>query len=437
MLELTNSKSTWTPPGIGDELTDEAVEAASDRSYGACYLHIFITEPYIDSLFIRFQESEEPETIKRFTVCAGYSWDTESEEFFHENCVKVQGCGYSGAIIEEIYRSYSTSHPEWHLKRYYTNGLRLIDHIYNCVKENTVKEMLYKSGLDELAANIDELDEIDLLAGKPSDIYDGLSMKVLRSVNCPDGARLIGEKSVRAFIKELNKSFPDIFKDRLNDAQCRYMLMLIKGDLVVGEAGRLFRSRKEDLSHMWSKSLFETFMESEKHEREESELLKTFGCLDPIYADYIKNTPNPGSNPNIKQLEFFLLHNREEYDNAIRRSNRRRDPDWQERDDRYLVRFPQTINDFCREALYMRNCLMTYVDAMINNDTTILFMRRVDDPNTPFITIEIYGKELKQAYHRFNTDCTEDEAGWIKEYCERHDIGRTGFSFDARRDLLF
>ena len=85
----------------------------------------------------------------------------------------------------------------------------------------------------------------------------------------------------------------------------------------------------------------------------------------------------------------------------------------------------------------MRNCLMTYVDAMINNDTTILFMRQVDDPNTPFITIEIYGNELKQAYHRFNTDCTEDEAGWIKEYCERHNIGRTGFCFDARRDLLF
>lgn len=437
MFELNDDKNTWTPPDIGKEVTDEAVRAANDRTYGAAYLHIFRTQPYIDSVYIRFGDKEAPCLIRRFTVCEGYTWDSESEEFFHQNCVKVLGCGYDGGLIEEIYKNYSSVHSGWHLKRYYTNGLRLVDHIYNCIRENTAKEMLYKSGLDELAANIDELDEIDLLAGKPSEIYDGLSMKVLRSLNCPDGARLLGAKSVREFIKELNKSFPDIFKGKLNDAQCRYILTLIKGDLVVGEVGRLFRSRKDDLSRMWSKSVFETFMESERHEREAKDLCSIYGEIDPIYADYVKDAQNLRTDPTLKQLEFYLIRNRDEYDNRIRRSNRKRDPAWQEKDDTYIIRFPQTINDFCRESVYMRNCLLAYVDALINNDTTILFMRRLEDPNAPFITIEIYENELKQAYHRFNTDCTADEAEWIRAYCRRHGIGCSGFAFNVHQDLLF
>ena len=85
----------------------------------------------------------------------------------------------------------------------------------------------------------------------------------------------------------------------------------------------------------------------------------------------------------------------------------------------------------------MRNCLLTYVDATIKNDTTILFMRKADDVNTPFITIEIFEGELMQAYHRFNKDCTEEEAEWITEYCRRHGIKTGKFTFNADFDELF
>ncbi len=85
----------------------------------------------------------------------------------------------------------------------------------------------------------------------------------------------------------------------------------------------------------------------------------------------------------------------------------------------------------------MRNCLISYVEAMINNDTTILFMRRADEPNKPYITIEIYQERLMQAYHRFNEDCTPDEADWIREYCSRHGISVESFKFNAEEDELF
>jgi hypothetical protein len=85
----------------------------------------------------------------------------------------------------------------------------------------------------------------------------------------------------------------------------------------------------------------------------------------------------------------------------------------------------------------MHSCLLSFVDALINGDTTILFMRKSDDVNAPFITIEIYDGELMQAYHRFNTDCTPQEADWIREYCDRHGISTEKFQFDSTVDELF
>lgn len=85
----------------------------------------------------------------------------------------------------------------------------------------------------------------------------------------------------------------------------------------------------------------------------------------------------------------------------------------------------------------MNNCLLTFVDFYINNETTILFMRKEDDYNTPFITIEIFENELMQAYRRFNQDCSKEEAEWIRNYCDRNRIGHDKFKFDKSLDEVF
>ncbi len=430
VLELNTNTNTWTPPVIPEVEMAYAVRDDVNARQSPEYLYIFKTAPYIDSIYIMYDSERNPIEIKRFAIHEGYTWDMDSELFFHVHCAKTQVCGYSGGQIDRIYEEYKDSRPEWHIKRYWTKGLRLLDHIYNCLKENTAKEILYKAGLDELAAHIDEIDELNLLASKPSDIYDGLTMKVLRSVNCADGAGLVNDKTHRKFINELNRKFPDLFKDELNDAQCRYIRDLMEGGLTVDEAGRLFRSRKNDLAKIWSKSLYDNFMAKELRNKTRVELLKTLGSIDPIYKNYIKNVKDLMNDRLVKQLKFYLVLHREEYDRQIRVANRKRYDEWQERGKEYIVRYPQTINDFCRESVYMQNCLLSYVEAMIKNDTTILFMRRAQDVNKPFITLEVYQGKLKQAYHHFNEECTPQEAKWISDYCRRHGIRSLRFSFN-------
>lgn len=435
---LNMRENTWQLPYI--DLNEKIREAGmAPNNNKSEYFHIFKVLPYIDAIYIKYGSDGKVDEVHRYAFHEGYAWDYYDERVFQERCISEEWCAYSGDLMNEIYNFYNTKHSEWHLKRYYAKSMRLLDHIYNCLIMNTPKEILYKAGLDELAAHIVELDEINLLASNPSDLYDGLSVKVLRTVNCKAGAKLVADSRRRAFIKELNMKFQDTFENNLNDAQCKFLMYLICNDLKVGEVGRLFRARKSALLNAWTSVSFQLFMETEREKIANAKLVELIRQKDPIYAKYIDTRLKSFENKEIIVLISYLgnINVIKEYDAKIRRANRKRVYEWQERDDKYLIRYPQTVNDFCREAIYMQNCLMAYMDPMVENDTTIMFMRRIDDINQPFITLEIEENTLMQAYHRFNTDCTQEEKEWIEDYCIRHGIVTGKFKFDVDIDELY
>jgi hypothetical protein len=437
MLEFTDRKEfSWSPPAITEDIIKRCRNETNAIEYAEKgYLAIFRTEPYIDSIYIPLSDEQASGAVftKRFTFHEGYQWSYDDEKFFVEYCLKNPKCGYTPQAIQSIYEYYSEKYPDWKLKRYFTVAMRLLDHIYHCMRKNSVKEMLYKAGLDELAVNTESIDEINLLSSKPSDIYDGISMRTLRALNCEEGSRLLMTTEKRAFVKQLQVSFPDIFNGILNDAQCGYLNYLIEGELTVGEVGRLFQARRMDLRMIWNPNQYDLFIWKETINEQSEKAARELGKIDPIYKKYItrlRETNLLECQRRTAILRKCLLLRREEYDRQFRQSNRKRDPNWQERDSGYVVRYPQTINDFCREAAYMCNCLLAYVDAVLCNDTTILFMRKTDSYNEPFITIEIFGSNLMQAYHRFNEECTREEAVWIRDYCTRHGIAVGEFVFD-------
>lgn len=419
MLEY-GYKNTWTPPDLPEEEIYKDIKQLGRLDGTNGFLWVFKSDKYIDSYYISFNGKPHGRDLWRFTIHEGYIWDQEKEEAFAELIVKDPGCIYKPEELDRVYEIYSSRHPEWHLKRYRTHRGRMLDHIYNCIKQNTAKEMLYKAGLDELAVGADNIDELNLLATRPSDLYDGISMRTLRSLNCEDGAELLSEHHYREYIKDLQKAYPDIFRNKLNNAQCRYIKYLIDGEVTVRECGRLYKARESKLFMIWSKTGYEIFLCTEQKE----EVRRKIAAIDPIYADYIRDC---GENTDIKMLEYYLLLHREESDKQIRQNIRKSPEDWQEKGTEYVVRYPQTINDFLREAIYMRNCLKTYVEAFLDNETTILFIRKADDVNKPFITMEVFEGRFTQASHRFNEGCTLEEHAWISEYCRRHGIEETNY----------
>ena len=438
MLDYSLTESSWEPPKLDMDALHEQVEAHRKNRFNE-YLIILNEEPYIDAVYVKFDEGEFEDMFSyiRFAIHEGNAWGRDKERLFIGKCLKNDGCLCDGGRLESIYGIYSAKYPEWKLKRYLTGRKRMLDHIYHCFKKNTVREILYKAELDELAFESDTIDEYDLLSTKPSDIYDGLSLRTLRALNCAEGAVLLSASSNRCFVKELQKYYPDIFRGRLNDAQCKYLKRLIDNDLTVGETGRLFLARSADLARMWVHTQYETFISIEKQRVEEESIIAEFAEVDPFYSIYLKKyMGNYANYRNLSRLRICLFVERDEYDKAFRRSNREREYDWQERNDDYIVRYPQTINDFCREVVYQRNCLMGFLDSVLQNDTTILFMRKAEDQNMPFITIEIFKNRLIQAYHRLNRDCMGEEAEWIQKYCRRHGIDEGNFKFNVLEDDL-
>jgi len=215
ILEIHTEKNTWMPPGIDEYAMAESMAQDVNAKQGEGFVYVFRTQPYIDSVYVRYDENRKPVEIKRFTFHEGYIWSNKEERVFDEYCVNNKNCTYNGGAMDEIFTYYSKLHPEWHLKRYYTKGIRLLDHIYHCMKKNTAKELLYKSGLDELAVGVYQRKDLNLLASNPSEIYDGLSMKVLRSMNCEYGAMLLNNEKRKAYIKDLDVTFPNLLKTKL------------------------------------------------------------------------------------------------------------------------------------------------------------------------------------------------------------------------------
>ena len=441
ILEMHMPGDKWSPPKLNLQVIADRAAAEFHITEKKSCLYIFQTEPYIDSVYIRFEPGSRRPFCKRFAFREGYIWGYRDEQFFHKNCIKTKSCLVQGAVLDRIYSLYSEAHPEWHLQRHFTAGCRLLDHIYHCMKKNTVKEMLYKSGLDEFAVNIDEMDEINLVSSKPSDLYDGIPIRVLRSMNCEEGAKILSTAERRQFIRELNVKFPDVFDGKLNEAQCCYLSMLISGKLTVGETGRLFRAKKRDYRGLWCRSIYLLKIMGEMRILTFHEFVENFRnmipCNDPIYKDYLKKFTPSDDLTEPKRIMYYLTTAKEDYDIRFRQSNRKRPYDWQERTADYVIRYPQTINDFIRESLYMQNCLLTYLEAYVANDTTILFMRKTGDANKPFITIEVQDNILMQAYHRFNHDCSREEANWIVDWCQRHEIDTSHFRFDNLVDELY
>ena len=291
-----------------------------------------------------------------------------------------------------------------------------------------MKELLYKCGLDMLAKHSEDIDDLNILASSPSEVYGNMPMKILRALNCEFGGVMLCQERYRDLLKALGNVFGDIYAQPLNDAQCKYIMHLYDRNLTVKEIGRLYLARRAELSYLWHPLQYSDFICKQKGVEALSDIAK----IDAIYGDSLSADKDEDE---ICEIKCYLLDGRENFDRQVRVSNRSREYDWQERNNGYVVRYPQTINDFCREAAYMHNCLLGYVDAFISNATTIMFIREEDNVNIPFITIEIYEGELMQAYHRYNRDCTEDEAEWIRKYCARHGIGCEHFYFNRELDL--
>lgn len=68
----------------------------------------------------------------------------------------------------------------------------------------------------------------------------------------------------------------------------------------------------------------------------------------------------------------------------------------------FLVYVPDNAEDLLTEGRLMHSCVGSYVDRVANGKTLIFFIRKLDSPNAPFVTMEYCNGEVIQARYDHN-----------------------------------
>ena len=86
----------------------------------------------------------------------------------------------------------------------------------------------------------------------------------------------------------------------------------------------------------------------------------------------------------------------------------------------FCVLPPKNPGDLVVEGNRLHHCAKTYMEAVSQGRTTILFVRKTKAPTTPYLTLEIRNNEIRQCHGANNSSLIEGTPAYkfIKNYCK-------------------
>ena len=336
----------------------------------------------------------------RFIIAKGYLWSEDEERHFTK-LLWDENVAFDNKKIQMIYQKYAEENPNWHLKKYGGKPLRLLDHIYQCMNPGSAKEILYKAGLDELAARLGGVDDYNMIGSSPADIFGGLTMRTLRAINHPYGVFLIETERKRQKLLTLQKRYAWMFEKKWNESMCRYMCRLLQTNLKTEEIARMFRQEYCFLESFFTNGQYYDYI-SRVCQREE--LAKRLDA--ELMAEL--------SGEKLGEVYRMLIVEEELWNGRIAQANAMREMNFEYADEEYLMFYPKTIEDFVREAIVQKNCLLDYCYSYVENETDILFLRKKARIYESFVTVEIMDGCLVQAREKCNAKTGADVIRWIE-----------------------
>lgn len=88
----------------------------------------------------------------------------------------------------------------------------------------------------------------------------------------------------------------------------------------------------------------------------------------------------------------------------------------------YSILLPTTTSDIVDEGMNLSHCVASYVNKVINDETTILFMRDNNAIDESLITIEVRNDEIIQVRGFGNRKPNKDEVKFIKKWAKNKKI---------------
>jgi hypothetical protein len=92
--------------------------------------------------------------------------------------------------------------------------------------------------------------------------------------------------------------------------------------------------------------------------------------------------------------------------------------------DTFSVLAPKNVMEIANEGTVLHHCVKSYIDNVAHDVTNILFIRRNENLEKPFYTLEIQNDEVRQCHGFGNCNIDKEEGleEFLKEYCKKKDF---------------
>ena len=276
--------------------------------------------------------------------------------------------------------------------------------IYYVLNTRGVREILYKANLDLIGTNLDRINEYNLIGTNPEEIFDGLPMRALRSLNISYKVLHLMESELqRNTLCEVYKYYAGKIDDwNLTDIQWKYLI-------------KKYYCRENIANKTFS------FIKTLYWDSDLAELLDYQEKVDAI-ADYVKlpMVPVPNADGEYEcydvatNIFYTCVLHEQYYDRRLEQQYKDGGHYLEYSDEQYTIIFPRTVKAICEEGNQMKNCLTTYIGKLARRDTLVLFLKETISGKT-IADIEINEKmNIVQAFGPKNSRLSEAVRKWIK-----------------------
>ncbi|MBQ1316800.1 MAG: PcfJ domain-containing protein [Lachnospiraceae bacterium] len=411
----TRSSDHQTFPPAEPELYSTMVQMLADHASSVVILP-FVRRNAKGLIFVDIYVWDVPfysqfcsDSYERFVICEGYRLPEALEKRFFS--LQNQNAVVPEELMDQLNVKIPEHFPQWHYPGYSVHDFRpALEHIYFASHRSGAKEILYKSGLVNIAFILDCIPSVNYIGSTPEQIIgNDLPLKLLRILNQPQLIEKFYSEEQIEVCREVYHAYSGYIGDALpTAAQWAYLEELsFNGGVFAGHS--FLRTMYDLLSQYGRTSVFDQY--------------KRLLSLQDLYPEIAKlGFPKPDEMTSVlNKLEQYHRYMQEQpdIDRLIRdRKNRAR---YEYEGDTYRVTLPATLFDICYEAIIQGNCLMQepYAENHAYDNATLLFLRRRNEPDQPFITLELSGRQIVQAYGRFNSIPCKEIYVFLMEFAKK------------------
>lgn len=84
--------------------------------------------------------------------------------------------------------------------------------------------------------------------------------------------------------------------------------------------------------------------------------------------------------------------------------------------EKFIIKCPETSAEVINEGQVLRHCVGGYISSILNGTCQIVFLRKAEEPNTPYVTVEVRGGRVTQASGVSNSRPEMEAAAFLRTW---------------------